>query len=194
MSLAMRRYSTRHRRHRRDHDPADVFGIDFNGTVTITQGDAPGDVAYLDGDAINNVSITQGDNVQAPNGPTVASDVAEINGTSVTSDISIIQGTGTSTAINAGNYVTAIGFDYLGLVNGDQASSSVTAVDTYIDQNYANNQVFLGDTDSSFTTVSWMSSPAAVVAHSSWPRTRPSSTGLCVFSPYTIDGGGSGNT
>ena len=122
------------------------FLIEVGGIVTITQGNAPGDVAYLDGDHINNVSITQGDNVQALNGSTVVSDVAEINDTSVTSNVTIMQGTGTSTAINAGNYVAAIGFDYLGYINGTPASSSVTVGgDTYIDQNYANNQVFLGD-------------------------------------------------
>ena len=43
---------------------------------------------------IDNVSITQGDNVQAPNGTTVVSDVAEINDTSVTSNVSIDQGAG----------------------------------------------------------------------------------------------------
>ena len=80
--------------------------------MTITQGDAPGDVAYLDGDAINNVSITQGDNVQAPNCTTAVYDIAEINDTTVTSNITIVQGTGNSTAPDAGNYVAAIGFDY----------------------------------------------------------------------------------
>ena len=64
----------------------------------------------------------------------------------VTSDVTIIQGTGTSTAPNAGNYVAAIGFDYLGLISGTPASSSVTVGgDTLIHQQYANNQVFLGD-------------------------------------------------
>ena len=126
------------------------YVFDVYGKVIIKQGNAPGDVALLNGDHINDVAITQGDNVQVLDGSTVASDVAEINGTTVTSDISISQGIGTST----GNYVAAIGFDYLGYIKGTPASSSVTAGgDTYIHQNYANNQVYLGDAGSSFTTV-----------------------------------------
>ena len=174
--------------------PASPYVIPFDGTVTITQGSAPGDVAYLDGDAINNVSITQGDNVQAPNGTTVVSDVAEINDTSVTSNVSINQGTGASTAINAGNYVAAIGYDYLGYMKGTPASSSVTVGgDTKIDQNYANNQVYLGDADSSFTTVyldvfTGFGGGAFVMA-----RNTTVDFGS-LFGIYTIDGGGSGNT
>ena len=170
---------------------AGPFFNEFQGTVTITQCDAPGDVALLDNDVVNNVFITQGDNVQVPNCTTVASDVAEINDTSVTSDIAIIQGTGKSTASNAGNYVAAIGFDYLGLINGNQASSSVTAVFTEIDQNYANNQVFLGDFDSSFTTlfldVFTGSGGGAYVQVS---NTVVDDGALGVFSPYNINGGG----
>ena len=174
--------------------PATYFVIDFNGTVTITQGNAPGDVAYLDRDAINNVTITQGDNVQAPNGSTVVSDVAEINDTSVTSNVSISQGTGTSTAINAGNYVAAIGFDYLGYINGTPASSSVTVGgDTYIDQNYANNQVYLGEADSSFTTVYldvFTGSGGGAFVFAANTTVYFGS----LFDTYTIDGGGTGNT
>ena len=117
---------------------------------------------------------------KTPNGGTVASDVAEINDTSVTSNISIIQGTGTSTAANAGLYVAAIGFDYLGLISGDQASGSVTVGgDTYIYQNYANNQVFLGDTGTGsigFRPRSSMPTPAPVVAPMSRFRTPSLST------------------
>ena len=118
-------------------------GVDVNGKVTITQGNAAGDVALVQGGSSNNVTITQGNNVQNPDGSTVATDIAEINNTSVFSDITIIQGTGAS----AGLYVAAIAFDYL---NGD--SGPVTASATEIDQQGANNQVFLGDGDSPFTT------------------------------------------
>ena len=54
---------------------------------------------------------------------------------------------------------------------------------TEIDQQYANNLVFLGDATAPHSPPStWMSSPATVVAHSSRPRTRPSSSGLWVSS------------
>ena len=202
-------------------DTASVIGVtagthtgspstDVAGNVTITQGSGPGDVAYLNLDNINNVTITQGDNVQgAFNGSTVASDVAEINDTSVTSYLTIIQGTGTSTDPTAGNYVAAIGYDYLGYVGrlpvfGTAGSSSVTAVYTEIDQQYANNQVFLGDpgppTDtgpaSAFTTFSLdvftgNGGGAYVQAANTTVFYGP----LGFFSPlYTIEGGGSGNT
>jgi len=202
-------------------DTASVIGVtagthtgspstDVAGNVTITQGSGPGDVAYLNLDNINNVTITQGDNVQgAFNGSTVASDVAEINDTGVTSYLTIIQGTGTSTDPTAGNYVAAIGYDYLGYVGrlpvfGTAGSSPVTAVYTEIDQQYANNQVFLGDpgppTDtgpaSAFTTFSLdvftgSGGSAYVQAANSTVFYGP----LGFFSPlYTIEGGGSGNT
>ena len=166
--------------------------------VTIKQGNAPGDVALLNGDHVNNVAITQGDNVQVLNGSTVAKDVAEINDTTVTSNIIIIQGTGLSTAPDAGNYVAAIGFDYLGYINGTPASSPVTAGGyTIIDQNYANNQVFLGDATSSFTTnyldvYTGIGGGAFVFA----ANTTVFSGALGIFDPlgYTIDGGGTGNT
>ena len=174
--------------------PASPYVIDVNGTVTITQGNAPGDVALLNGDHINNVAITQGDNVQVLNGSTVASDVAEINGTIVTSNISISQGIVSSTAPDAGNYVAAISFDYLGYIKGSPASSSVTASgDTYILQHDANNQVYLGDAGSSFTTVyldvfTGFGGGAFVMA-----RNMTVDFGS-LFGIYTIDGGGSGNT
>ncbi len=184
------------------------FPTDVAGNVTIAQGSASGDVAYLNADAagrldlVNNVSITQGDNVQgAFNGSTVVSDVAEINDTIVTSDITIIQGTGTSTDPTAGNYVAAIGFDYLGDVGrlpvfGTPGSSSVTAVSTKIDQQYASNQVFLGDVGSSFTTVfldvfTGSGGGAFVMATNTTVFFGP----LGFFSPvYTIEGGGTSNT
>ena len=165
-----------------------------SGLVTITQGNAPGDVALLNGDDVNNVSITQGDNVQALNGSTVVSDVAEINDTSVTSDVSIIQGTGLSTAPDAGNYVAAIGFDYLGYIKGTPASSSVTVGgDTYIDQNYANNQVYLGDADSSFTTL-YLDVFTGIGGGAFVFATNTTVYFGSLFGIYTIDGGGSGNT
>ena len=174
--------------------PATPYVIDVKGTVTITQGNAPGDVALLNGDHINYVAITQGDNVQVLDGSTVASDVAEINGTTVTSDISIIQGTGISIAPGAGNYVAAIGFDYLGYIKGTPASSSVTAGgDTYILQHYANNQVYLGDAGSSFETVyldvfTGSRGGAFVMA------TNTTVDFGSLFDIYTIDGDGHGNT
>ena len=178
-------------------DSATISGVTAGGTGTISQGGAPGDVAYLNGDAVNNVSITQGDNVQSPNSSTVASDVAEINGTRVTSDISIIQGTGTSIAINAGNYVAAIGFDYLGYLSGTSASSSVTVGgDTSIYQTYANNMVFLGDpgNGSSLTTnyldvYTGGGGGAFVQVANTTVFVGPVHGHL-----YTIDGGGTGNT
>ena len=172
------------------------FGVfDVNGNVTITQGNAPGDVAYLDGDTINNVSITQGDNVQAPNCTTAVYDIAEINDTTVTSNITIVQGTGNSTAPDAGNYVAAIGFDILGLTG----SSPVTAGgDTLIDQNYANNFVFLGDANSSFKTYNLdvftgNGGGANVFAENTTVYDGPLG-GFSFSMGYTIEGGGSGNT
>ena len=159
------------------------FPIEVGGLVTIIQGNAPGDVALLNGDGVNNVAITQGDNVQVLNGSTVAKDVAEINDTTVTSNIVIIQGTGFSTAPDAGLYVAAIGFDYLGYISGTPASSFVTAGGyTIIYQNYANNQVFLGDATSLFTTNYLDVYTGSGGGDSSSPRTRPSSPGLSVYS------------
>ena len=174
------------------------FPIEVGGLVTIIQGNAPGDVALLNGDGVNNVAITQGDNVQVLNGSTVAKDVAEINDTTVTSNIVIIQGTGFSTAPDAGLYVAAIGFDYLGYISGTPASSFVTAGGyTIIYQNYANNQVFLGDATSLFTTnyldvYTGIGGGAFVFA----ANTTVFSGALGIFDPlgYTIDGGGTGNT
>ena len=173
----------------------DSNGLAVNGTATITQGNAPGDAALLNGDAFNNVAITQGDNVQAPDSGVVDSDVAEINGTSVSNNISIIQGTGTITAANAGLDVTAIGFDYLGLISGDQASGSVTVGgDTYIYQHYANNQIFLGDSGSGsveFTTTFLNAyTGAGGVAYVQVSNTVVAYGTLGIFSPYCINGAG----
>jgi hypothetical protein len=139
--------------------PAGQFVFDYNGNVSITQGNGYGDQAVLLGVAntANNVYIVQGDNVFTPNCTPGLSDVAQINGYKITSDISITQGDGNS----AGNYVAAIGFDFLGLINnGATASASVSAGgDTYIYQYGYNNFVFLGDPGTyggpaaSFTTV-----------------------------------------
>jgi hypothetical protein len=174
---------------------------DFNGNVTITQGNAPGDVALVQDGSSNNIAITQGDSVQVLNGSTIAPDVAEVNRTSVFSNISIVQGTGTSKAADAGNYVAAIAFDYLGLFgenpDGGYNSGSVAAGgSTVIDQQYANNQVFLGDSDDSFTTVfldvfTGSGGGAFVFVTNTTVFFGP----LGLFSPvYTIEGGGSGNT
>jgi hypothetical protein len=104
--------------------------VDFNGLVSISQGNAPGDIALVEGTFLgdgrdtpgtaNNITITQGSNggvlvsgvATLPNfnGSTVASDVAEINDETVTSNITITQGNGAS----VGSYVTAIANDYLG--------------------------------------------------------------------------------
>ena len=79
-------------------------------------------------------------------------------------------------------------------MKGTPASSSVTVGgDTKIDQNYANNQVYLGDADSSFTTVyldvfTGFGGGAFVMA-----RNTTVDFGS-LFGIYTIDGGGSGNT
>lgn len=117
-----------------------------DGIVTVTQGSASGDLVLLDGDSINSIAITQGDNVQRQTGGAIESDVVEIKDTNVTSNLSIIQGTGTSDSPFAGYYVASIGFDYLGLIGGAPESGSVTVGGaTYIDQNYAQNQIFMGD-------------------------------------------------
>ena len=77
---------------------------------------------------------------------------------------------------------------------GTSDTVSVTnAGDTKIDQNYANNQVYLGDADSSFTTVyldvfTGFGGGAFVMA-----RNTTVDFGS-LFGIYTIDGGGSGNT
>ena len=161
------------------------------GLVTITQGNAPGDVALVQGGSSNNVVITQGNNVQVPNGSTVASDVAEINDTAVTSDVTINQGTSNS----AGNYVAAIGFDYLGLISGAQTSSSVTVGgDTLIDQQGANNQVFLGDAAPSSFTTFWLDvfTGSGGGAYVQVTNTTVFFGPYGVFSligPYTIEGG-----
>ena len=165
---------------------------DVNGTVSITQGNAGGDVALVQGGFSNNIAISQGDNVQILNGSTIAVDVAEINAASVTSDVSIMQGTGTSTALDAGNYVAAIAFDYLGLISGTQASGSVTVGgDTYIDQQYANNQVFLGDVNDSFTST-WLDVFAGNGggAYVQVSNTSVAAGALGIFGPFNINGGG----
>ena len=170
--------------------------------MTIMQGNAPGDVALVQDGSSNNIAITQGDNINpTPDGSTIASDIAEVNRTSVFSNISIVQGTGNSALGNAGNYVAAVAFDYLGLLGenpvGPYDSGDVTAGgDTLIDQQYANNEVFLGDSDDSFTTVfldvfTGNGGGAFVMATNTTVFWGP----LGFFSPiYTIEGGGSGNT
>jgi hypothetical protein len=166
-------------------------GADVDGTVTITQGNAGGDVALVQGGSSNNISITQGNNLSNFDGSTQVMDIAEVNDTTVFSDISIIQGTAGSTA---GGYVAAIAEDYL----GDFGSGSVSASATLIDQQGANNQVFLGDIGGadSFTTVfldvfTGAGGGAFVIATNTIVFFGP----LGYFSPvYTIEGGGSGNT
>ena len=94
--------------------------------------------------------------------------------------------------------MAAIGFDYLGYLSGEGYGSGSVSVggDTYINQHYANNQVFLGDYDSSFTTI-WLDvftgtgGGAFVYA----TNTTVYFGTLGWFSPdYTIAGGGLGNT
>jgi hypothetical protein len=124
---------------------ASPFVFDFNGVITITQGNAYNDEAIVlgNGNTANNVVITQGDNVINPNCTPGLSDIAQITGYNITSDISISQGDGNA----VGGYVAAIAFDYLGLItNGVTASASVTAGgDTAITQNGSGNSVWLGD-------------------------------------------------
>ena len=77
-----------------------------------------------------------------------------------------------------------------------QASAPVTAVATLIDQQYANNEVWLGDTDSSFTT-DWLDvfTGGGGGAYVQATNTTVFFGPLGYFSPfYTIEGGGSGNT
>jgi hypothetical protein len=173
----------------------------LNGTVTITQHNAPGDIALVQGGSSNNIAITQGDAVQVLNGSAIASDIAEVNDTSVTSDIKIIQGTGTSTAAGSGNYVAAIGLDYMGFFHYDDfKSGSVTAGgSTLIQQAYANNQLYLGYANaaggSSFTTgfldvYTGKGGGARVDA----ANTKVIRGHLRIFGAYTIEGGGSRNT
>ena len=168
--------------------PVGPYVLPVFGVVTITQGNAPGDTAVLDQDVVNNVSITQGDNVQAPNGTTVVSDVAEINDTSVTSNINITQG-----GPNAGGgYVAAIGSDYL----GDSDTSTVTAGnDTSIYQYGANNTVYLGDpggTDS-FTT-GYLDVFTGAGGGGFVQATNTTASYGALAGHYTIDGRGHGNT
>jgi hypothetical protein len=180
--------------------------VDTNGQVTISQGNAPGDVALVQGGSSNNILISQGDNAFVANGSTQAFDVAEVNNTTVTSNIIIIQGTANS----AGSNVAAIGFDYLGFVNGDGASGSVTAGGiTAIQQQGGNNQVYLGDAGSSFTTTFLDVYTGALGGAFVWVQNTTVNFG--VFPPvlltsidprltapfsdtYNIDGGGTGNS
>ena len=151
---------------------ASPFVIDVNGTVTIVQGDAYADTAVMYGDAVNNIVAKQGENCTTPECTPGFSDVVEINKTTVTSDISVTQGNWGDTA-NNGNYVTAIGYDYIGNFEptlyavypaptplstssstppgpgtglATTPSGTVTAGgSTSIYQHYGNNQVYLGD-------------------------------------------------
>jgi hypothetical protein len=177
------------------------------GTVTIMQGDAPGDVALVQKGSANNVSITQGLNTQTFNGSTVASDVAEVDDETVTSNITITQGSANS----LGYYVTAIGFDYVGLaglgtvppkpplftplVTPATGSSSVTAGgETSITQFGANNIVLLGDgsNGSSFYTtfldVFTGNGGGAFVLVANTTTFGP------LFQAFSIEAGGTGNT
>jgi hypothetical protein len=110
---------------------------DNNGTgnVAIFQGDAPGDVALVEGGVViggtatngvaNNVTISQGSNggvngtLPGFNGSTIASNIAEVNDETVTSNITITQGNSNSFGYN----VAAIGYDYLGYLNMFQVPS-----------------------------------------------------------------------
>ena len=90
---------------------------DFNGTVTIMQGNAPGDVALVQDGSSNNIAITQGDNINpTPDGSTTLPisprSIAPVS--SVTSRSS--RALATVHIGNAGNYVAAVAFDYLGLL------------------------------------------------------------------------------
>jgi hypothetical protein len=180
------------------------------GTVTITQGDAPGDVALVRGTSdssgtANNVVITQGVNNQTFNGSTVASDVAEVDDEIVTSNITITQGNANS----VGLYVAAIGFDYVGLaglvkvpvpppqftplVTPATGSSPVSAGgSTTVTQFGAGNIVLLGDTNSSFYStfldVFTGNGGGAFVMVTNTTTFGP------LFQLFSIDGGGAGNT
>ncbi len=152
--------------------PASPFTIDVNGTVTVVQGDAYADTTVMYGDAVNNIIAKQGENCTTPACQPGFSNVVEINKTTVTSDISITQGNWLD-ATNNGNYVAAIGYDYIGNQESGlyavypaptplstssstppgpgtglatTPSGTVTAGgSTSIYQHYGNNQVYLGD-------------------------------------------------
>jgi hypothetical protein len=201
---------------------------DLNGLVTIHQGDAPGDVALLAGGLVNgvdvpgtanNVIITQGANggvngaVPGFNGSTVASNVVEINDENVTSNITVTQGNSNS----SGYYVTAIGYDYLGVVGltpllpiapsqftplvtpPSGGSSSVEAGGTTAIQQFgANNQVWLGDaTDFFYSTFLDVYTGAGggslAVVQNTYTLGVDPTLGGPFSSIYNIDGGGFGN-
>ena len=176
---------------------APPYVIDTNGTVTINQGNAYADEAVLNNDVVNNVVITQGNNVFVPGCIPNLSDVAQINDTTVTSDVTILQGGSTVAGVPAavGGYVVAIGFDYLGYINGNPASSSVTVGgDTFISQTGGNNFVFLGDpsNDSSFTTTYL----DVFTGNGSGSFVQAANTTVyygSLFSSYTIEAGGGPN-
>jgi hypothetical protein len=182
--------------------PVGPYVRPFFGAVAIAQGNASGDTAVLNNNpVVNNVTIVQGNNVPA-RGLTPGVEVAEINDTKVTSDIRITQGGPAA----AGNYVAAIGYDYLGYMNGTTpASSSVTAGgDTAINQNGANNQVYLGDTGDSFTTSylnvftgagggGFVEATNTTAVYGALPL-PPAPPAPPPPSSYTIDGGKGGNT
>jgi hypothetical protein len=166
--------------------PVGPYLIEDFGTATISQGDGDNDVALLDeGDVFNNVVIAQG------NGQ---GDIAQINDTTVFSDIDITQGNvpaGSKSSPDVGNSVVAIGFDYIGFMG----SSSVTAGGaTSVYQYGANNQVYLGDTPSSFTTV------FLDIYTGAGGGGFVSATNTTVYAGssfgynYVINGGGTGNT
>ena len=206
---------------------------DFNGNVTINQGSAPGDIALVAGGFLvlddsnddgpdlsgnaNNVTITQGSNgatngaLVSFNGSQIYPDVAEIDDETVTSDITITQGNANS----LGYYVTAIAFDYLGLVPGlvpmptppsqftalvppFTISSPVTAGGvTAIQQFGANNQVFLGSLISYFATnfldVYTGGGGGALVVALNTVTSGAAPLGGVFSSIYNVEGGGTGN-
>jgi hypothetical protein len=190
---------------------------DLNGTgnVTITQGDAPGDVALVAGSPVsndpfsglgqaNNVVITQGLNNQTFNGSTVASDVAQVDDEIVTSNITVTQGNANS----VGLYLAAIGFDFVGMaglgtvpplptqftpvVTPSTGSSPVTAGgDTQITQFGFNNIVLLGDTNSSFSTTFL---DVFTGLGGAFVQVLNTTTFGPLFQAFSIDGLGMGNT
>jgi len=198
-------------------------GTDFNntGNVTITQGDAGGDIALVEGSSddtgtANNITITQGlgFNPLTFNGSTTlqGTDVAEINDETVTSNITITQGNANS----LGFFVTAIGFDFVGmaglsvsppavppqftpLVTPSVGDSPVTAGGTTaILQFGANNVVLLGAADSSFMTdfldVYTGAGGGAFVQVLNTTTFGVAPLGGPFSSIYNIEGGGTGNS
>lgn len=161
------------------------YAIDYNGNVTVTQGNGYNDQVYLgDGNSVNNVYISQGDSLTYPGCLPGLGDWVYIESTTVTGDISIVQGDANA----VGNYIVSIGD------SGAVSAGGYTSIYQY----GANNTVTFGgandpsgiDFQTGYLDVYTGDGGGGFVSAANTDVWYGSGLG----NDYVIDGGGDGNT